>query len=168
MIVGELEICMVNRAWAWFSALYFVTAVQNWVLKMYAYVKYVMYLCWRIFHYSIWNVLGPAVYFDWLLDFGCRINSRSAIMTKKGLNLDWHQNTHVKRDIKDLLLSLKTHTYNMQSNKPFTKMWLQFSDFSILLSLPAIFQLLYLSLSASQRHLLMSCTLVSHVITDTQ
>lgn len=56
---------------------------------------------------------------DWLLDFGCRINSRSAIMTEKGLNLDCHQNRHAKRDIKD---PLKTHIYNMQSNEPFTKM----------------------------------------------
>lgn len=43
-------------------------------------------------------------------------------MTKKGLNLDGHWKTHEKKDIKDLFLFLETHIYNMQSNKPFTKM----------------------------------------------
>jgi len=59
---------------------------------------------------------------DWLVDFGCRINSRSAVMTKKGLNLDCHWKKHEKKDTRDLFLFLKTHIYNMQSNKPFTKM----------------------------------------------
>lgn len=39
--VGELENCTAKRACAWFSALDFLTAVQSWVLKLYAYVKYV-------------------------------------------------------------------------------------------------------------------------------
>lgn len=39
--VGELEICRAKRACTWFSALDFLTAVQNWALKMCVYVKHV-------------------------------------------------------------------------------------------------------------------------------
>lgn len=66
--------------------------------------------------------LDPQYALDWLVDFGCRINSRSAIMTKKGLNLDCHWKTCEKKDTEDLFLFLKPHIYNRQSNKPFTKM----------------------------------------------